>query len=252
MHNGGTHMAEVGDKYIIEIGDKYLSDNQKDTLYKAKNFNSLVFDQNGINKLTNLDVIKNDYVKQVDKFVENANKSLDTKIQEAYKAGYAKGYEDCAKENNKADKNEHEFEDGLNAAWDIARKLSNLWMSEENENLIKELDIKVDWGNSVMYAATHQLTAQEALEKIMAIFNEKEEKKEVINIGDELVADGINPFIVTRIDCSNDGNPYYFGIETNSGTPVHGGMNYTKTGRSFPEVAQMFAKEKKNDESRNA
>jgi len=45
------YLAETGDKFIIEIGDKFANENGE-TLYRIKGFKSLVFDENGIGKLT--------------------------------------------------------------------------------------------------------------------------------------------------------------------------------------------------------
>lgn len=44
---------KVGDKYVIEIGD-ILKDKEGNELAKIKGFNSLVFDQNGLDKLIRL------------------------------------------------------------------------------------------------------------------------------------------------------------------------------------------------------
>ena len=44
-------MAEIGDKFTIEIGSKFCN-SANETLYRIKGFNSLVFDENGISKLT--------------------------------------------------------------------------------------------------------------------------------------------------------------------------------------------------------
>ena len=48
-------MAKVGDKFIIEIGEVFKgawTDNvYVENLYRVKGFNSLVFDDNGLNKL---------------------------------------------------------------------------------------------------------------------------------------------------------------------------------------------------------
>lgn len=49
---GGEKMSkyEVGDKFIIEIDKKYIT-RDGNVLYKVFGFNSLVFDDNGLNKL---------------------------------------------------------------------------------------------------------------------------------------------------------------------------------------------------------
>lgn len=43
-------MYKVGDKFIIEIDE--IFENKGKTLYRIKGFNSLVFDKNGLNKLS--------------------------------------------------------------------------------------------------------------------------------------------------------------------------------------------------------
>ena len=78
---GKIYSANVGDRFIIEIGaiadvQGLGADNDNiDTLYKVKGFNSLVFDDNGIKKLAKA-------------------KDLKDEVKEAYKKGYAKAMED--------------------------------------------------------------------------------------------------------------------------------------------------------------
>lgn len=78
---GKIYSANVGDRFIIEIGaiadvQGFGADNNNiDTLYKVKGFNSLVFDDNGIKKLAKVNDLKDE-------------------VKEAYKKGYAKAMED--------------------------------------------------------------------------------------------------------------------------------------------------------------
>lgn len=44
-------MSKVGNQYVIEVEKEFLDENNN-KLYKIKGFNSLVFDENGIKKLT--------------------------------------------------------------------------------------------------------------------------------------------------------------------------------------------------------
>ena len=44
-------MANIGDKFIITIGDKAENEQSGEILYRIKGFKSLVFDENGIEKL---------------------------------------------------------------------------------------------------------------------------------------------------------------------------------------------------------
>lgn len=81
---GKIYSANVGDRFIIEIGaiadvQGFGADNNNiDTLYKVKGFNSLVFDDNGIKKLAKVNDLKDE-------------------VEEAYKKGYAKAMEDIQK-----------------------------------------------------------------------------------------------------------------------------------------------------------
>ncbi len=43
-------MYKIGDKFIIEIGDTF-NNTERETLYRIKGFNSLVFDEYGLDKL---------------------------------------------------------------------------------------------------------------------------------------------------------------------------------------------------------
>ena len=43
-------MVNVGDKFVIEV-DRVFTDDNGNKLYRIKGFNSLVFDENGIEKL---------------------------------------------------------------------------------------------------------------------------------------------------------------------------------------------------------
>ena len=45
-------MADVGDKFTIEIDKVFTESNNGNKLYRIKGFNSLVFDEIGISKLT--------------------------------------------------------------------------------------------------------------------------------------------------------------------------------------------------------
>lgn len=48
-------MPKIGDRYIIEIDDILSNTNKTECLYRIKGFNSLVFDQRGIDKLLKYD-----------------------------------------------------------------------------------------------------------------------------------------------------------------------------------------------------
>lgn len=48
----GEEMTKVGDKFVLEVESVFCDQSDRNTkLYKMKGFNSLVFDENGIEKL---------------------------------------------------------------------------------------------------------------------------------------------------------------------------------------------------------
>lgn len=67
-------------------------------------------------------------------------------------------------------------------------------------------------------------------------------QKDEIRVGDEIVgiySDGEKtpPLVVLKVE----GN-YYYGIYSKTGESVQGGLDYEKTGRHFPEVAELLEK----------
>lgn len=59
----------IGDKYVIEIAEEF-TDSNNNKLYRIKGFNSLVFDKNGLYKLTKY----KDYEEALDKACEQLSK----------------------------------------------------------------------------------------------------------------------------------------------------------------------------------
>lgn len=82
-------------KYVIELDDVYESGYpSKPILYRAKNFRTLVFDDNGIRKLQPLeDAIEEEVRYAVKKEVDAMRKSYEKKIKDAYQKGYDKAME---------------------------------------------------------------------------------------------------------------------------------------------------------------
>lgn len=92
----GFKMASIGDKFIIEIEDVYNSEliqGKSKTLYRIKNFNSLVFDDVGLSKLTQYnfvnrqeyeEILKEEYTKGLND-AWNAVKDIDKMSSEDIK-----------------------------------------------------------------------------------------------------------------------------------------------------------------------
>ena len=93
----------MGKKYIIELEEKPFHKDNGDFLYRVKGFNSLVFDMNGIQKLTpctepDLDAIRKEaYEDGFKNAVHNCPEGcpyVEHARNGAYQRGYEQGYKD--------------------------------------------------------------------------------------------------------------------------------------------------------------
>jgi len=141
----------MGYKYIIEVEKAYAPVQRRGVepelprLYLAKGFNSLVFDEEGLNKLEKYDPDK-EYDRGFEQgcaYAEKENK-LPTDA-EAY--GYEKGYEK-----------------GLNDAWEAARKIA---MYQDNAGL-QATDLLNAFKFTAPWSIFKNYSADEAIKKIKA------------------------------------------------------------------------------------
>lgn len=198
----------MGDKYIIELEDKPFHKEDGDFLYRAKGFNSLVFDWNGLQMLTpytepDLDAIRNE---AYEKGVQDTKQHwVDAPRTCAYQLGY---------------------ENGLNDAWEAARKIGYSLKT----SIVTEI-----FGTPYSSQIFSDTSAAEAIAKIRQYEQEKEQK---IKVGDEVNAP-CGKAVVTGME--NDSARYVY----SSGE--YGFMeksNLTRTGRHFPEIAAVLQKMK--------
>jgi hypothetical protein len=156
-------------------------------------------------------------------------------IEQAYQRGYKVGYE-AAKENNKSDTESRVaelMEIGRNEAWEAAKKLS------DSKNVNEILD------DTIVYCVNifERHTASEAIEKLRAYEEKKKQEKDnKIHVGDEVYLLDVNYLsIVTSIDD-------YYGVEKatcitqNGKWYVNTISELHKTGRHFPEIAEVLKK----------
>ena len=151
--------------------------------------------------------------------------------KEAYEDGYKTAKVQC---NIQAEKDlrevgERHYQKGLSDAWEAARKIRDMTWKEQIEAF-----------GTDSYADIIALSASECIEKI----RQYEQEKEEIQVGDEVNA----PFgkaIVVNINSVAEKIWLVY-------ADGHGGFEYfkdapTKTGRHFPEIAEVFAKMKESD-----
>lgn len=123
---------------------------------------------------------------------------------------------------------EEAYKRGLSDAWEAARKIANMPYNEEEKAF-----------GSGGWAFIEKHTASEAIEKIRQYEQEKKEKEEQIQVGDEVNA----PFgkaIVVNVDSVAEKIWFLY-------ADGHGGFDFfknapTKTGRHFPEIATVLEK----------
>ena len=161
--------------------------------------------------------------RQVEALTLYTEPDLEQIRKEAYDEGYADakgGYENG-------------FENGMIVAWEAARKIS---MSKIDGGLSWEAmnDIFGTAGSSKIYK---KFTAPEAIEKI----RQYEQEKEEIKVGDEVISPN-GKGVVTEI------TDIYVRIMYAKGSgQVVKSEDLTKTGRHFPEIAEVLQKMKESD-----
>lgn len=116
-------------------------------------------------------------------------------------------------------------------AWNFAGRLFGY-----SDDAILEEEIGDCYGMSEPYDILDHMSYKEAKEQYEAWKKEKDE----IHVGDEVVWDNAEPFVVLVVG-ESDKYPYFKGI-TASGMFAEGGVKYKKTGRHFPEVAELLKK----------
>ena len=175
------------------------------------------------------------------KHIEHMRNLNDSLIWERMKRCYDYGYEDGKADTPFTDTEEAEnkaYNRGLNEAWETAKKIVN--MSED------EFDAVFD---DVEYLeAAFESTPQETIAKIKA-YEDKQEQDAEIKVGDEVTHDGAK-FIVLNIDSQTS----VYCLDTRGRTPIFTNIhNLTKTGRHFPQIAEVLAglRGAENDERRS-
>lgn len=189
-------------KYIIEIEDTPF-----EGLYKAKGFNTLVFNEEGLKKL----------------------KAASEEFAQHNSAGYALGLKEG--EQSLTESLLKSYNDGLNYAWELAKKIVLPTRTQHDAFIYGKL--KKIFGIGDYERILSKFSIFEVITKIKA-YEENQKKAEAeIRVGDE-VDDGVGLAVIIGI--RDDGT--YDGI-ANCGhvyiTNVH-----KKTGRHFPEIEEII------------
>lgn len=161
-------MYEVGDKFIIEIDKIYANTTNHgcEKVYRIKGFNSLVFDEYGLDKLEKYDCNKE------------------------FTSGKSDGMEMCEKY----------YQQGLNDAWEAAKKISNF-------DLIENLN--ECFGTNFVAKVYENYTAAEAISKIKDYEEQKKTKKD-IKVGDEVINKDRKGIVIDTFSLNFDNNKEQF------------------------------------------
>lgn len=175
---------------------------------------------------------------------EGMKKQAQELIEQAYQRGYKAGYEEgkgqawseeVKKYEIEPEKSWKYIEQGRNEAWEAAKKL----VDSKNVNEILDDD-------TLFYCVNifERHTASEAINKLRAYEEQKkQEADEEIKVGDEVfnknVKKEIITFIVVKITDDSFGCE---GFASNGGWVIDRIENLKKTGRTFPEIAEVLKK----------
>ena len=172
-----------------------------------------------------------DYEEKVLNIMDSAKDNIRTQLDKAYKSGYEDAKSELGKNaiNLAHEERDRAYQQGLEDAWEAARKLA---LSSTEGGLDTETTTKI-FDGLTYYAVFKAVSASEAIAKI----KEYEEKQDAIQVGDEVFyMDENDPRVVVRItqmsavQFSKDGK-----CAVNNVKDLH------KTGRTFPQIAEVLA-----------
>lgn len=243
-------------KYVIEFDKEQLLEYDKDTdtyfrtLYKAKGFNALVFDKNGLDKLTPLD-------KELEEAYQKGKHDAEQDLaraayEEAYQKGYEVGsheattleYQQGLEEGKKQAKAQahldvcHDIErvahgnyqKGLDDAWVAAKKICTNWMISD-QTLAEIFGQCKDIGTIM-----HENTVQEAINKIQAYEQQKADAE--IKVGDWVFNKHVCRTFSAKVTCVEGQKVYML---CDDGSCEFADMtDLEKTNVSNPKIEQLL------------
>lgn len=234
-------------KYVIDLEVLQLDPSRNPTLWKAKEFSTLVFDKYGKQKLTPLssevcieELQESGWMAEHDKIIFEQGKTcgvndIALNVAHARIAGYEDGYND----GYKAAQTE-EYQRGLEDAWEAAKKLS-IMTPEEAE--------KVFHGAEKYNRFNLGYSGAEAIKKLQD-YMQKEKADHAIRVGDEVKfchnSPDMEPLVVTALMPNSDKDLLcitvrgkYIAVQS---------KQVVKTGRHFDQVAELMNAMRGNDE----
>ena len=129
------------------------------------------------------------------------------------------------------------YENGLNDLWEAMQKAIKMYCEIDNEVFLRVFhDVKCDWGESVLQALFKN-TPQHLIDSIRKYEQRQEEE---IQIGDEVIA-ASGKAVVMGV------GPVHFEYFNADGSGYDAVKYAKKTGRHFPEIAEVLRKMKETE-----
>lgn len=163
--------------------------------------------------------------------VDGIRRQAQEPIEQAYQRGYKAGQENALVVDSDKFR-----EQGRNEAWEAARKIMS-----QNDASWSMKDMKEIFGLSYSTDIMLDLKASEAIEKIHAYEQKKQNEAEEIHVGDEVLFNGIAKAVVLRTRMRGLENYCFIICADGSGGECEK-LKLKKTGRTFPEIAEVLKK----------
>lgn len=162
--------------------------------------------------------------------------SFDKAVREAYEKGYLDAAYNCHERCDFLDDEKKEsYQRGLNDAWEAARKIC----LEEDDGGIPASAINDIFNVRNYRYAVKDYSASECIEKIRAY----EQKQKEIQVGDEIVCSNGEKYVVFIV---YDEKKLVTAFRHDGYKKTIESKWVTKTGRHFPEIAEVLQKMKEN------
>lgn len=158
--------------------------------------------------------------------INNKEPDIEAIREEAYHDGYKTGRMD--EKDDSAEERDNAYQRGLNDAWEAARKTIDYWMHCQTVKIFGISDVDKIFDNK---------TASEAIEKLKAY--EEKKKAEEIKVGDEVMLQEDHE--ENGICISKEGDKMYV-MWSDGSAGKWEERDLIKTGRHFPEIAEIFQK----------
>ena len=164
---------------------------------------------------------------------------IETQAEKAQEEAYRKGYEDATVKISSDEQAiaEKAYQSGLNDAWEAARKIC----LNESDGGLSAITVHDIFNTEHYRDALRDYTPAKAIEKIRQYEQKKEQEQEQIQVGDEIEAVS-GKAVVVYVDDIDEHKVRY--VYSNGVYAFNYIDKVTKTGRHFPEIAEVLAKMK--------